>query len=219
MANLDSIQSDIAGVLDGDSNTSNINATDYSLRTSFINKALREWQDAYDWQCLHKEYNVLVSTATGNASIALPQDFRKPSVNPWVAGAEYTITRPQDARDYEDLDTRVEFIGNPRTNYVLRVYGTTLASGASVRVPYYSSAGSLATTTDIAPIPNVDFLVQRTIAYWYESHEDDRWPGAKLEAERILASLIDYENVFPEGSAASRVRSATERAGFRMGED
>ncbi len=216
---LDNIQSDIAAVLDGDPNTANILPEDYILRTAYINIALNEYENAYDWQHLHKQFNLLVSTATGNASVVMPQDFRKPSANPMIAGTEFIITRPQDSRKYLDTDQRVEILGNPQTGRVLRVYGITLASGASIQIPYYASAGSLATISDIAPIPDSGFLSRRTMALWYEAHEDARFLATKLEAERILANLIDYENVFPEGSRESRVRSVDEDKGFRMGED
>src|SRR6185436_8682184 len=97
---LDDIQSDIASVIDSDPDTSNISTADYSLRTKYINISLREYQNAYDWQHLYNEYNVLVSTASANASIALPQDFRKPASKPWVAGKEYSIARPQEAGQF-----------------------------------------------------------------------------------------------------------------------
>jgi hypothetical protein len=216
---LDAIQSDIASVIDSDPDTSNISDTDYALRTKYINIALGEYENAYDWQHLYSEHNVLVSTASANASIALPQDFRKPASRPWVAGKQYTITRPQDSGQYESTDNRVSFWGNPRSSYTLRVFGDSLACGASITVPYYRSAGSLATTTDIPPIPDTTFLSRRAIALWYEGHEDDRFPSAKLEAERILATLIDFENVFPEGSTDDHVKSKEERSNFRMGED
>ncbi len=219
MADLDDVQSDIASVLDSDPDTANISTTDYALRTKYINLALGEYENAYDWQHLYSEYNVLVSTASNNASIALPQDFRKAASKPWVAGKQYSIVRPQEAGQFESTDNRVSFFGNPRVNYTLRVFGDALASGASITVSYYRSAGSLATVSDVPPIPDTQFLSQRAIAYWYEGHEDARFPSAMQEAQRILATLIDYENVFPEGSTDDHVKTREEQNSFRMGED
>ena len=216
---LNDIQSDISTVLDGNVTVANVNASDFAIRTAYINQALREYQNAYDWQALYSEYNVLVSTSTGNASITLPQDFRKPASKPYIAGKQYSIVRPQENGQFEASDNRVSFFGNPRVNYILRVYGEDLASGASITVPYYRSAGSLATTTDVAPITDSTFLSRRAIALWYEAHEDARFPSAKQESERILASLIDFENVFPEGSTDDHVKTNEERSSFRMGED
>lgn len=221
---VDEVQSRIAAVFDSNPDTSAISSGDYSLRLAFMNMALTEWQEAYDWQVLYKEYNVLVSTSTGNASIALPSDFRKLASFPVIANGTdstglYGENRPQESGQYESTDKRVEILGNPASNYTLRVYGTTLASGASIKVPYYSSAGSLATSISMIPCPNPDYIVKRTLAYLFEANEDARLPQAKLDAERILGSLIDYENTFGEASQSDRVKTVDEtRHNFRMGE-
>lgn len=186
--------------------------------------ALLEWQEAYDWQALYTEYNVLVSAATGNASVALPTDFRKLASYPVISNAGstdlYPETRPQESGQYNETDKRVEIRGNPQDNYVLRIYGTTLSSGASVKVPYYMSIQSLVSPANIAEIPNSDYLVKRTLAYWLEVREDSRFPLMKQEAERILGQMIDYENTFGEGSASDRVKSVdeTKHGDFRWGE-
>lgn len=219
---VDTIQSRIASVIDGDNDTDNISSSDYSLRLTYMNMALNEWQETYDWQVLYKEFNSLVSTSANNASIALPSDFRKLASYPLIANSAtsadlYPETRPQEAGRYSDTEKRVEILGNYKDNYVLRVHGVTLISGASVKIPYYASAGSLVSGS-VVPIPNPDYLVKRTLAYIYEASEDPRFPQAKLDAERILGSLIDYENVFSEASDSSSVRSVDERSGFRFGE-
>ncbi len=219
MATVDQIQSEVASVIDGDPVTANISSGDYALRLKYMNMALSEWEGTYDWQCLYNEYNVLVSVATGNASIALPTDFRKPASKPFIAGKALTIIRGQENFQYQPTDQRVAFFGNPKLNYTLVVYGTTLASGASITVPYYRSAGSLATSSDVPSIPDAQYLTRRTIAFWYESHDDDRFLNAKLDAERILGNLIDYENVFAEGSSSERVHSVDEiNNRFRLGD-
>ena len=211
---VDLIQSAIAAYLDQDEVTTNISSTDYSLRLKYMNMALTEWQEAYDWQTLYSEYNMLISTSTGNASVALPSDFRKLASYPVISNSNstdlYPETRPQEAGQYSNTDKRVEILGNPQDTYTLRIYGTTLSSGASVKVPYYMSAQSLVSPANIAEIPNPDFLVKRTIAYWLEVREDSRFPGMKQEADRILANMIDFENVFSEASASDRVKTIEE---------
>lgn len=222
--NLDSIQSRIAAVVDQDETTSNISSTDYSLRLSYINQSLREWQDATDWQALYGEYNSLISTSTGNASVVLPIDFRKLASFPLITwdGANtdaFPETRGQDENLYTSTDKRVDILGNPNSRYVMRVYGVTLVSGASVKVPYYKSVGSLVSPANIPEIPESEYLVRRTIAHIWEAREDARFPQAKQEAERILANLIDRENVFSEASTYSRVRTVeeTKYGDFRWG--
>lgn len=221
----DLIQSRVAALVDEDPDSSNISTADYALRLTYMNMALQEWAEAYDWQTLYSEYNTLTSTSTGNASIALPNNFRKLASFPVITydnatSAKFPDTKPQDAGQYGSTDKRVEITGNPQSGYNMAVIGTALSSGASIKVPYFMSVQSLASPANIAEIPNPDYLVKRTIAYWWEARGDDRFPQMKLEAERILGGMIDYENVFSEASADDRVKTTeeTHNGDFRWGE-
>lgn len=222
---VDELQSRIASLIDQDESTSNISATDYSLRLKYLNMSLLEWAEAYDWQTLYSEFNMLVSTSTGNASITLPTDFRKLASYPVITfdGATTALfpeTRPQEAGKYEGTDKRVEILGNPQDTYTMRVYGATLVSGASVKVPYYMSVQSLASPANIAEIPNPNYLVKRTIAYLWEAREDARFVQAKQDAEIILRNMLEQENVFSEASTFNRVKTVEENTnGFRIGRD
>ncbi len=222
---VDQLQSRIAAVIDQDEVTSNISSTDYSLRLMYLNMALLEWAEAYDWQTLYSEFNMLVSTSTGNASISLPTDFRKLASYPVISydGATTALfpeTRPQEAGKYEATDKRIEILGNPQDSYVMRVYGATLVSGASVKIPYYMSVQSLASPANIAEIPNPNYLVKRTIAYLWEAREDARFVQAKQDAEIILRNMLEQENVFSEASTFNRVKTVEENTnGFRIGRD
>lgn len=222
---VDELQSRIGALVDQDEVTSNISSTDYSLRLKYLNMALLEWAEAWPWQALYAEYNMLISTSTGNASISLPTEFRKSASYPRItydgtSTAEFPDTRPQEAGRYGASDKRVEFLGNPQDGYTMRVYGVTLASGASVKVPYYMSVQSLASPANIAEVPNPDYLVKRAIAYLWEAREDGRFVQAKQDAEIILRNMIEYENTFSEAAENRRVYTTDEaRYGFRMGRD
>ena len=222
---VDSIQSKIAAVVDQNESTSAISSTDYSLRLKYMNMALLEWAETYDWQCLYNEFNSLISTSAANASIALPSDFRKLASYPkitWTGTTtdEFPEVRPQEDGKYIDTDKRVWVLGNPQDGYTLRVMGVTLVSGASVKIPYYMSIQSLASPANIAEVPNPDFLVKRTVAYLWESREDPRFIEAKNEAEKILRNMIEYENVFGEGAEHSRVFTVEEsKYNYRWGRD
>lgn len=221
----DEVQSRVASIVDQNESTSAISSTDYSLRLKYMNMALLEWSEIYDWQCLYNEFNSLVSTSSANASIALPTDFRKLASYPritWTGTTtdEFPEVRPQEDGKYIDTDKRIFVLGNPQDGYTMRVLGVTLVSGASVKVPYYMSVQSLASPANIAEIPNPDFLVKRTVAYLWESREDPRFPEAKAEAEKILRNLIEMENVFSEASTFSTVKTVDEsRHGYRWGRD
>ena len=222
---VDNLQGRIAAVVDQNEDVNDIPSSDYSLRLQYMNMALTEWAEIYDWQTLYKEYNSLVSTSSGNASIVLPSDFRKLASFPkitWDGSTtdEFPEVRPQEDGRYTDNDKRVNIFGNPYDGYILRVKGVELISGASVKVPYYSSPQSLASPIDVPQMPNPDYLVQRTVSYIWESREDARFPQAKVEAEKILRNMIEQENVFSEASTFGRIQSADERKNdFRWGRD
>lgn len=211
---VDNIQGKIAGLVDQDPTIANIATDDYALRLSYINLALREWAEAYDWQALYKEFNSLVSTSAGNASIALPGDFRKLASFPVITydGSntfQFPETRPQSRGQYAETDRHIEILGNNQ-GYVMRVYGSTLASGASVYVPYYASVQSLVSPSNVPEIPNTDFLVKRTVAYWWQARNDIRGYDMQAEAQRILVNLISFEDTFGEASTFDRVKTPEE---------
>jgi hypothetical protein len=199
--------------------------------------AMQEWQEAYDWQTLYTEYNMLISAATGNASVALPGDFRKLASFPMLVWDGTTTDRFPEVRPQEKSqfsitsrggntggisspDKWVEIWGNPRGKYTMFIHAPTLASGASVQVPYYRSFQSLASPGDIAEIPNPQYLVKRSLAYLWEVRQDDRFPEMKSEAATILGQMIDYENVFGEASTNDRVKTLeqTRFGDFRWGD-
>lgn len=222
---VDEIQSRVASMVDLDENSANISSTDYSLRLKYINKALHEWAEITDWQVLYKEYNMLVSTSTGNASVALPSNFRKLASYPLitydgVTTSQFPEVLPQEDKQLTETDKRAWIMGNPQDGYILRVHGVTLVSGASVKVPYYASPQSLTTSSQFAEIPNADYLVERTISLLWESQEDARFPQKKADAENILRNMIEYENVFNRASQYDRVKTVDEvKYGFTIGLD
>ena len=222
---VDEIQSRVAAVVDQDQDTTNISSTDYSLRLTYINSGLHRWAEIYPWQVLYGEYNMLVSTSTGNASIVLPVNFRKLASYPkitydGVSTEEFPEVLPQEDGQYTDTDKRVWLMGNPAGGYILRVLGTTLVSGASVKIPYLQSPASLASPANIPEIPDAEYLVQHTVATIWETQGDERFPQARAESNRLLSNMIEYENVHNYASTYNRVKTVEERKhGFRLGRD
>lgn len=221
---VDEIQSRVAGFVDQDEATANISTADYSLRLKYLNMAQHEWAEIYDWKVLYNEYNMNVSTSTGNASVALPNDFRKLASYPNITydgtnSSLYAEVDPREDGMYGATDKRVWVLGTPQEGYILRIFGSTLASGSSVKVPYFRSPVSLASPANIADCPNADYLVKRTIALIWEAREDSRFPQYKAEAERLLANLIEFENV-PSSAMDDRIRTNEEKKyDFRLGQD
>lgn len=222
---VDEVQSQLAAILDQNESASDISSDDYSLRLKYMNMSLLEWAEANEWQSLYKEFNMLVSTSTGNASIAMPADFRKPTSQPIISydsanSQPFLIIQPQNDVQYDEFKKRVAFLGNPADGYTMRVYGVSLNSGASVKLPYFSVPQSLASPTNIIPVPNTNFILKRTLAYWWEAREDARFPSAKAESQQILQNMIEFENIFPQGADNSQVKTVEQTTyRFRVGRD
>ena len=222
---VDEINSRVAAVVDLDENIANLDTEDATLRRKYMEMAQREWAESSDWKALYAEYNMNISTATGNASVVLPADFRKLAGIAQVAydgtsNDQFPATLPTEQYQYDDQYKRVAVLGSPYGGYVLRIFGASLASGTSVKVPYYRSPVSLSTGTTIPDVPNSEYLVQRTIAYVWEARGDERFPLAKSEAQNILANMIEYENVFPQGADYDHAKTVEQtRYNFRVGRD
>lgn len=201
---LDNIQSRVAAVLDQNEDTADISTADYSLRREYINMAQHEWAETYDWRSLYRESSLRVSTSTGNASVVMPSDFRKLAAMPKITydGATtefFPEIRPQDKQMYDSTALYIYLLGDQNAGFTMVVNAGTLSSGASIQLPYYRSPASLVSPANIAMCPNPEFLVQRTLAYVWESQADERFPQAKFEADKILRQMLEYEQVYGEG--------------------
>ena len=201
---LDDVQSRIASISDQDQNTANISSTDYSLRRTYINMAEKEWSENYDWRSLYREYNVRVSTSTGNASIALPEAFRKLGGFPKITydgstTEDFPEIRPEEKQQYDSTAKYVYVLGDDNSGKTMFINAGTLASGASVFIPYYRSVASLVSPANIVMCPNPDYLTQRGLAYLWEGQGDARFPQAKFEADKILKRMMEFEQTYGEG--------------------
>lgn len=220
---LDNIQGKIAAIIDKNEDTADISSADYSLRREYINMAQGEWAETYDWQSLYRESNLRVSTSTGNASVVLPADFRKLAAFPRIAYDGVTTEnfpeiRPQDKHMYDSTDRYVYLLGDQNTGHIMFVNAGTLASGASINLPHYISPSSLVSPANIAMCPNPEYLVQRTLAYLWEADADQRFPQAKVEADKILQKMLEFEQT-PGEAQENRVYTVERKQfnSFRWG--
>lgn len=224
--NVSQLQKRIAAIVDQDATEPTVAGDDWNLRLEFINMAQKEWSESYAWQVLYKEFYSQTSVSTGNATLSLPNDFRKLSSFPRIASGDgtsvdsYSEIRPQEKDQYSDTDKYVCIIGTEKDGYKMYIHPESLCSGASILVPYLSTPSSLATTTDVSPCPAPEYLIQRSIAYLWEAREDNRFPLAKAEADKILARLLEFESTYNDASAYDRVKTREEKYySFRIGEN
>lgn len=222
---VDDVISRVSAIVDQDQDTGNVSSTDYSLRLSLLNRRERMWSELGKWQCLYKEYHTLTSTNSGNASVALPTDFRFLASFPKITydgktTEEFAEIKGQEEERYSDTNY-IKIMGNPNSGYYMVVHpytGGFMESGASIAVPYFATPASLASPADVVSCPNPDYLVEGVIADVWEAREDARFQQAKIEANRILQNMLEFETTPSQASANDRVRTVEEtRHSFRIG--
>lgn len=218
---LQDIQTQIASETDGNA-TISTTSTDWFNRLAPINRALFDYAETYDWRDLLKVYNGLISTSTANASVALPANFRRMEGFPKVAidalKDGLPIVGVADNYKYLETDRFVNLLGNDYTGRTMYVHGATLGSGASVQFTYWAFPTSLASIGQLVECPDPTYVVQRALYYIYKSREDGRFPEAKVEADKIMARMIENENNQGVGYVDRRV-GATPLNAFRIGRD
>lgn len=214
----------IASEVDQSATAPTAGGTDWNIRLNFLNRSLKDWGESYDWRALLKVHNGIVSTASSNASYVLPSDFRKLDGFPRITydGVNTADFIPVDAtrnQQYIDTDKYVNILGNDLDTKVMYIHSNALSSGASVQFTYWKSPQSLASATNLTECPDPTFLVQRSLYYLYKGREDGRFPEAKVEADRILARMIENENALGQAHSDNQVHNYNAVHGYRIGRD
>lgn len=226
---LEEIQARIAAIIDQDSEAPDYTSEDWLLRKRYINMAQDEWAQIYNWPSLYREYSTMTSTSTGNATVALPSDFRDIAGYPKVSveGTVYEFPQvlPQQRTQKSDSERYFYRMGDNRNGYsAVFNPGTAdknFASGASIFISYFATPSALISPADVSSIPDSEYLVKRATALLLESREDPRYPSAKVESEKIMQRMLKRETTPTEAeNDNSRIRTVEEtRYGFRIGRD
>jgi len=222
---LQDIQNQIASELDQSSSAPTAGGSDWNMRLNAINRSLFDWADTNEWSALKAVHNGVISTSTGNASYALPGNFKKIDGYPRIVWDgtttdEFPVVNPSKNAKYSDSDTFVNILGNDADNKVMYIHSTTLVSGASVQFTYWKSPLSLSSTGQLTECPDPTFLLQRSLYYLYRGAEDGRFPEAKVESEKILLRMIESENSLGVANVDRNIpNELEEKYGFRIGRD
>jgi hypothetical protein len=227
MITVNDIQGDVAATCDQNPDVTAIDSADYALRLNYLNGREREWSETGKWQCLVKEYNTLTSTVSGNCSISLPSDYRSMAILPkltfdGVNTLDFQDIRPQDESKFDQSTSAYgKIMGNPASGYTMVVNPPNgshqLASGASIKILYYSTPASLVSPNDVVTCPNPNYLVEGVIADVWESKEDPRYREAGADANLLLQNMIEFENTPAEQSYGAEVHTIEQRSNFRWG--
>lgn len=192
---------------------------------SFTNRAVAEFAQAHDWEVLRKEFRPTLSGLT-NATIPLPDDFRKLASSPvlWggtAGGKEWSEIPPEQQHFYDTTEDWVQVWGDISGGYNLIWNPCTLASGASVTIQYFSVPTSLASPAQIPVVTDSQYLIDRVMAFIFEARSDPRFQQAEVKAREKLMNMIenaDSAKYNPYGQA-SQIMTNEQRRGFRLGRD
>lgn len=199
---------------------------EFNLWIAFINRALEEWSASHDWESLRKTYFPSI-TGVSQATVSLPQDYRKLAAAPRLHTSDETsITEfpevlPEQRGIYGSTDKYITSLGDPSGGYNLIFHPATLASGASLEIPYYSMPTSLASPAQVPTIEDPQFLIDRTIGYIFESRSDARFQLSEVKARERLMTMIENADAsrFNSYAGPNLILTTNQKIGFRLGRD
>lgn len=202
-------------------------STEHALWLAFLNRGVREWAEATDWEVLKKVYYPGV-TGISWATVSLPADYKKLSGTPQVhsysadSGVSYPEVLEEEQYLYISTDKYITETGNVGDGYALVFHPGTLSSGASISIPYYSIPTSLASPANQPIVPDSEYLIDRTIAYIFEARSDPRFQGQEAKARQRLLMMVEDANLSKYNSYSNPNyvgNGPLKRMGFRMGRD
>lgn len=220
------IMTQVAATVNQEASPPATGGSEYNLWLQYINRAVDEWSNANDWESLRKVFTPSI-TGVSLASVALPLDFKKLAGYPklYDGSIETGVAFPEIIEEEEDLyssvDKYVTVTGNPGNGQSLVFHPGTLASGASLLIPYYSTPTSLASPAEVPVLQDSQFIVDRVIGYIFEARSDGRFQLQEQKARERLLTMIEDNNLnkFNSYAGANPVRTTTRVQGFRMGRD
>jgi hypothetical protein len=217
---LTTIHQKIASLVDQSTDAPTFGSSEWNVRTTYINRAIEEWGNAYDWSALYK--NTWLTGASG-ATYPLPSNFRKMATFPknfngTYNGEDWPEIQPQDKSLTKPDDHFFYVLGDRGNGFNMIWNPGTLSSGASIRLEYFAFPTSLVSASDRTECSDPEFLIDRTISYILESRSDARFQEMETKARERLLQMVDNEND-KSGAYNNTVITTEKRMGFRFGRD
>lgn len=214
MATVSDILKSVGGITEQDA--SEPTGDDLTTRINYVNSALNEWADAYDWDEL-KVTNGFSVSIESTVSLGLPTNFRKDKSALYIYSqsqpTEYILIDPK-ARFTKDSTDRYGYImGSYPSKYLTVPNG--LVSGASAVMDITIFPSSLASLNDFVPLSSSQYLVKSVIAKVFESRSDNRFPIYKSDADRLLGQMVEQQNSL----AGGKTNTIPYTSSFRLGYD
>jgi hypothetical protein len=225
---INEIMESIAATVNQEASSPTAGGAEYNLWLEFINRAQSEWAEANDWEELRKYFSTTVTGMT-QATVSLPNDYRKAATAPRLyntgnttEGEEFPTIPVEERGLYDIADKYVYELGNYQDGKSLIFHPATLASGASIVIQYFSTPTSLASPTQVPPISDSQYLIDRTISYIFEARSDPRFQQQESKAREKLLSMVENANLSKYNSYGNPqyVKNAPlTKLGFRIGRD
>ena len=225
---INEIMESIAATVNQEASSPTAGGAEYNLWLEFINRAQAEWAESNDWEELRKYFSTTVTGMT-QATVSLPNDYRKAATAPRLYntgnttdGEEFPAIPVEDRGLYDITDQYVYELGNYQDGKSLIFHPATLASGASIVIQYFSTPTSLASPTQVPPISDSQYLIDRTISYIFEARSDPRFQQQESKAREKLLAMVENANLSKYNSYGNPqyVKNAPlTKLGFRVGRD
>lgn len=221
---VDQIMTMVAATVNQEATSPSAGSSEYNLWLEYINRAIDEWGQAHDWDVLRQTFYPVV-TGISVATVSLPDNFRK------LSGAvklglynkenweEFPIELPERTGSHSANDKFLIIQGDTSVGRSLLFHPGTLASGASLAIPYFATPTSVASPAQITPVPDPQFVTDRTIAYIFESRSDPRFQIVENKARDRLLMMIENANAATYDSYSNQnpIQNTLQRINFRIG--
>ena len=197
---LTTLHEKIASLVDQSVIPPTVGGSEWNVRTTFINRSIKEWAEAYDWEALRVKTAINTSGVSG-ATLSLPTNFKKMAEYPVYydgtnsTGVQYPEIQPNQTGLQESTDKYYYILGNPGNGFTAIWNPGTLVSGASIAISYYKQPTELSAITDVTECPNPEFIIDRAMAYIFEARSDARFQEMEAKAREKLLQMVDNENV------------------------
>lgn len=224
---ISAIMKSIAATVNQDATSPTAGGSEWNLWLEYINRSVEEWAQTHDWEDLRKTFYPTISGLT-QATIALPQDFRKLAASPvhWgtgiSGGEQWPEILPEQKYLYASTEKWAQIRGDINNGFNLIWNPGTLSSGASLEIQYFSIPTSLASPAQISLVPDSQFIIDRGISYIFEARSDPRFQQQEVKAREKLLQMIEQANISKYSTyagGANPVMTTNRRLGFRLGRD
>jgi len=187
---------------------------DLTVRTAYVQQAVREWADSYRW----KELSTPLTTLATLGTLSLPTNFKELEDLPKDISGNFYPEIPANDRVHMNASDKYSYVvGNQVEGYIATF--NNLPSMATLSITYQRQPSNMATLTDVCEVPDDQYVVKKVISLVLQSRSDERFPIVEAESQRLLRNMIGRNMILsPGGSNAMRRRGGSAyRIGTRRG--